>query len=154
MKTQNTWDKFYLGVAASAAQMSYAEDRKVGAIIVKDGNIISFSYNGTPPGNDNSTEKNGVTLSSVLHAEAQAIAKVAQSTTSSKGATLYCTLSPCVECAKLIIGAGIRRVVFDQLYKDTSGINLLDKNGVLTNDSDENHNRLIPIDQLRHTGLL
>jgi len=120
MKTQSDWDIFYLKVADLIAQQSYAEDRKVGALIVKDGNIISFSYNGTPRHTNNDTQNN-----IVLHAEAQAIAKVARSNNSTINSTLYCTLSPCIDCAKLIYGVGITRVVYRDDYKCLDGIEFL-----------------------------
>jgi len=126
MKTESDWDEFYLNVANLTAQQSYADDRKVGSIIVKDGNIISFSYNGTPKGWDNETQDNtGETKDSVFHAESQAIAKVARSTQSTEGATLYSTLSPCLNCAKLISQSGITRVVYRDTYKCTKGISFL-----------------------------
>lgn len=125
MKSQRDWDIFYLKVADLVAQQSYAEDRKVGAVIVKDGNIISFSYNGTPPNTNNDTQVN-----TVLHAEAQAIAKVARSNSSTVGSTLYCTLSPCIDCAKLIFSVGIKRVVFKDDYKSTEGTEFLRKMGI------------------------
>lgn len=125
MKSQLDWDIFYLKVADLIAQQSYAEDRKVGALIVKDGNIISFSYNGTPPSTNNDTQVN-----TVLHAEAQAIAKVARTTSSTVGSTMYCTLSPCIDCAKLIYSVGIKRLVFKELYKCTEGVTFLRNMGV------------------------
>jgi dCMP deaminase len=148
MKTQTDWDNFYMNICNLIAQQSYAEDRKVGAIIVKGDNIISFSYNGTARGTNNDTQTNPV-----LHAEAQAIAKVARSNLSSEGATLYCTLSPCIECSKLIYASGIHRVVYKSPYKCTDGIRYLEQLGVVINRTDV-HNSLIPIDQLRYTGLL
>jgi len=131
MKSQRDWDVFYLKVADLIAQQSYAEDRKVGALIVKDGNIISFSYNGTPPNTNNNTQTN-----TVLHAEAQAIAKVARSNSNTLNAVLYCTLSPCIDCAKLIFSAGIKRVVFKDEYKCTEGTEFLRKMGVAINQTD------------------
>jgi dCMP deaminase len=148
MKSQTDWDNFYMNICNLIAQQSYAEDRKVGAIIVKGDNIISFSYNGTARGTNNDTQTNPV-----LHAEAQAIAKVARSNLSSEGATLYCTLSPCIECSKLIYASGIHRVVYKSPYKCTDGIRYLEQLGVVINRTDV-HNSLIPIDQLRYTGLL
>lgn len=113
------------------AENSYCERRKVGAIIVKDKMIISDGYNGTPAGFENVCEDdNGLTKPYVLHAEANAITKVARSNNSSEGATLYITASPCLECAKLIIQAGIKRVVFNELYRITDGIDLLKRAGV------------------------
>ena len=148
MKSQTDWDNFYMKVCELIAQQSYAEDRKVGAIIVKDDNIISFSYNGTARGTDNDTQNNPV-----LHAEAQAIAKVARSNLSTQNTTLYCTLSPCIDCSKLIYAAGIHRVVYKSEYKSTEGIQYLKRLGIVINRTDI-HSSLIPIEQLKHTGLL
>lgn len=108
------------------AENSYCQRRKVGALMVKDRTIISDGFNGTPAGFENVCEdESGVTKSYVLHAEANAITKVARSNNSSEGATLYVTASPCLDCAKLIIQAGIKRVVFDETYRITEGIDLL-----------------------------
>lgn len=113
------------------AENSYCQRRKVGAIIVKNQMIISDGFNGTPSGFENVCEdENGATKSYVLHAEANAITKVARSNNSSDGATLYVTASPCVECAKLIIQSGIKRVVFNELYRITDGIDLLQRAGI------------------------
>ncbi len=121
----------YLRMTAIWAENSYCRRRKVGALIVKDKMIISDGYNGTPAGFENVCEdEDGITKPYVLHAEANAITKVARSNNSSEGATLYVTASPCVECAKLIIQAGIRRVVFNELYRITDGIDLLCRAGV------------------------
>jgi dCMP deaminase len=123
---QEILDKRYLRMSTIWAENSYCQRRKVGAIIVKDQMIISDGYNGTPSGFENICEdETGTTKSYVLHAEANAISKVARSNNSSDGATLYVTASPCVECAKLIIQAGIKRVVFNELYRITDGIDLL-----------------------------
>lgn len=123
---QEVLDKRYLRMANIWAENSYCQRRKVGAIIVKNQMIISDGYNGTPAGFENICEDNtGTTKPYVLHAEANAITKVARSNNSSDGATLYVTASPCVECAKLIIQAGIKRVVFNELYRITDGIDLL-----------------------------
>ena len=123
---QELLDKRYLRMATIWAENSYCQRRKVGAIIVKNQMIISDGYNGTPPGFENICEdETGTTKSYVLHAEANAITKVARSNNSSNGATLYVTASPCVECAKLIIKACIKRVVFNELYRITDGIDLL-----------------------------
>lgn len=114
------------------AKNSYCKRRQVGALIVKDRMIISDGYNGTPSGFENVCEdENGVTKAYVLHAEANAITKVAKSSNSSDGATLYITDSPCVECAKLIIQAGITRVVFDRKYRVTDGLDLLERADVV-----------------------
>lgn len=128
---QITLDCRYLRMARIWAENSYCERRKVGAIIVKDKMIISDGYNGTPAGFENVCEDtDGITKPYVLHAEANAITKVARSNNSSEGATLYITASPCLECAKLIIQAGIKRVVFNELYRITDGIDLLERAGV------------------------
>lgn len=128
---QSQLDSRYLRMAAIWAENSYCERRKVGALLVKDKMIISDGYNGTPAGFENVCEdENGVTKPYVLHAEANAITKVARSNNSSEGSTLYITASPCVECAKLIIQAGITRVVFSELYRLTDGVDLLRRAGV------------------------
>ncbi len=120
------FDKSYLEMAEVWAQNSYCKRRKVGALLVKDRTIISDGYNGTPSGFENICEdENGVTKPYVLHAEANAITKVAKSGNSSEGATLFVTASPCAECAKLIIQAGIKRVVYRDAYRLTDGIDLL-----------------------------
>ena len=121
----------YLRMAHIWAENSYCKRRKVGALVVKDKTIISDGYNGTPSGFENVCEDdNNVTKPYVLHAEANAITKLARSTNSGEGATLYVTASPCLECAKLIIQAGIRRVVFDELYRITDGVDLLRRAGI------------------------
>lgn len=128
---QLQYDKAYLRMASEWAKLSYCERRKVGAIIVKDRMIISDGYNGTPTGYENICEDDeGYTKWYVLHAEANAILKVAASTQSCKGATLYITLSPCKNCSKLIFQAGITRVVFSTAYKDLSGVDFLKKSGI------------------------
>lgn len=125
-------DKRYLRMAAIWAENSYCVRRQVGAIIVKDKMIISDGYNGTPSGFENvcEDEVTGLTKPYVLHAEANAITKVARSGNSSDGATVYVTSSPCIECAKLIIQAGIRRVVFYERYRTADGCELLARAGV------------------------
>jgi dCMP deaminase len=154
MKTQSDWDEFYLKTATLIAQQSYAQDRKVGSLIVKDDNIIAFSYNGTLPGQDNcTTDASGRTLSKVLHAETQAIAKVAKSTQSTDGATMYSTLSPCIECAKLIAQVGIVRLVYRDAYKYTEGIDFLKKAKVLVNETND-PNRFATPEWLAKSGLL
>lgn len=128
---QEILDKRYLRMAGIWAENSYCQRRKVGAIIVKDKMIISDGYNGTPAGFENVCEdSNGLTKPYVLHAEANAITKVARSNNSSDGSTLYVTASPCMECAKLIIQAGIRRVVFNDLYRLADGIELMRRAGI------------------------
>ncbi|MFZ8960587.1 MAG: deoxycytidylate deaminase [Flavobacteriaceae bacterium] len=128
---QLKYDQAYLKMAATWGQLSYCERKKVGALIVKDRMIISDGYNGTPSGFENVCEdENYYTKWYVLHAEANAILKVAASTQSCKGATLYITLSPCKECSKLIHQSGIIRVVYSKEYKDTTGLEFLRKAGV------------------------
>ncbi|MHA3789836.1 deoxycytidylate deaminase [Flavobacterium hauense] len=130
-RKQNKYDKAYLRIAKEWGQLSYCKRKKVGAIIVKDRMIISDGYNGTPSGFENCCEDNeGLTKWYVLHAEANAILKVASSTQSCEGATLYITMSPCKDCSKLIHQAGIKRVVYLEGYKDNSGVDFLEKAGV------------------------
>jgi len=125
------FDHAYLEMAEVWSRNSYCKRRKVGALLVKDRTIISDGYNGTPSGFENICEdENGVTKPYVLHAEANAITKVAKSGNSSEGATLFVTASPCAECAKLIIQAGIRRVVYRDAYRLTDGIDLLKRAGI------------------------
>ncbi len=125
------FDKSYLKMAQVWAKNSYCQRRQVGALIVKDRMIISDGYNGTPSGFENVCEdETGTTKQYVLHAEANAITKVAKSNNSSEGATLYVTDSPCVECSKLIIQAGISRVVYAREYRITDGLDLLRRAGV------------------------
>ncbi|MBR4922982.1 MAG: dCMP deaminase family protein [Bacteroidaceae bacterium] len=119
-------DKRYIRMAQIWAENSYCSRRKVGALIVKDKMIISDGYNGTPAGFENVCEdENGLTKPYVLHAEANAITKIACSNNSSKGATMYVTTSPCIECAKLIIQAGIKRVIYSEKYRLEDGLDLL-----------------------------
>ena len=127
------FDKRYMRMASIWAENSYCERRKVGALVVKDKMIISDGYNGTPVGFENVCEDvNNVTKPYVLHAEANAITKIARSNNNSEGATLYVTASPCIECAKLIIQAGIKRVVYGEKYRLTDGIDLLARAGIET----------------------
>ena len=131
MEKERKFDRRYLEMAAVWAKNSYCTRRHVGAILVKDRMIISDGYNGTPAGFENVCEdENGVTKPYVLHAEANAITKVAKSGNSSDGATLYITDSPCVECAKLIIQSGIRRVVYAREYRMVDGVDLLRRAGI------------------------
>lgn len=131
MDKQFQFDKSYLSMAGVWAENSYCQRRKVGALIVKDRMIISDGYNGTPCGFENVCEdENGITKPYVLHAEANAITKVAKSNNSSDGATLYVTAAPCVECAKLIIQSGIRRVVYRDSYRITDGLDLMERAGI------------------------
>lgn len=120
-------DKFYLNLAKQISNASYCKRAKVGAIIVKDDNIISFGYNGTISGFENKCECKNKTKKDVLHAESNAIAKCSKSLYSSINSTLYVTLSPCFECAKLIIQSGIKNVIYSENYRDLSGIKLLKK---------------------------
>lgn len=130
---QELLDRRYLRMARIWSENSYCVRRQVGALIVRDKMIISDGYNGTPSGFPNVCESSeGVTLPYVLHAEANAITKVARSNNSSDGSTLYVTASPCMECSKLIIQAGIKRVVFSDLYRITDGLDLLRDAGVET----------------------
>ena len=128
---QRQLDRRYLRMARIWAENSYCVRRKVGALIVKDKMIISDGYNGTPSGFENICEdETGKTKSYVLHAEANAITKVARSGNNSQGATLYVTAAPCIECSKLIIQAGISRVVFGEYYRLQDGLDLLKKAGI------------------------
>jgi dCMP deaminase len=128
---QEQFDRSYLEMATVWGKNSYCKRRQVGAIIVKDRMIISDGYNGTPSGFENVCEdEQGLTRPYVLHAEANAITKVAKSNNSSEGSTLYITTSPCMECAKLIIQAGIARVVYSNQYRVTDGIELLRRAGI------------------------
>lgn len=133
MDKQHEIDKRYLRMAAIWAENSYCQRRQVGALIVKDQMIISDGYNGTPAGFENVCEDaDGLTKPYVLHAEANAITKVAASSNSSKGATIYVTSAPCIECAKLIIQSGIRRVVYSEKYRTEEGCELLRRANVET----------------------
>lgn len=130
-KKQQELDMRYMRMANIWAENSYCERRKVGALIVKDKMIISDGYNGTPSGFENICEdENGFTKPYVMHAEANAITKIARSGNSSQDATMYVTASPCIECAKLIIQSGIRRVVYGEKYRLTDGIELLERAGI------------------------
>ena len=132
------FDRSYLEMARVWARNSYCTRRQVGALIVKDRMIISDGYNGTPAGFENVCEdENGVTKPYVLHAEANAITKVAKSSNSSLGATMYVTASPCIECAKLIIQAGITRVVYSDDYRSSDGLDLLRRAGVEVEKSEQ-----------------
>jgi dCMP deaminase len=132
MNKQAQYDRAYLAMAKTWGDLSYCERKKVGALIVKDRMIISDGYNGTPSGFENVCEdEDHYTKWYVLHAEANAILKVASSTQSCQGATLYITLSPCKECSKLIHQSGIKRVVYSIPYRDLSGVDFLQKAGVV-----------------------
>lgn len=131
MDKQDKLDERYLRMARIWAENSYCKRRQVGALVVKDKMIISDGYNGTPSGFENVCEDaNGITKPYVLHAEANAITKLARSGNNSDGSTLYVTASPCIECAKLIIQSGIRRVVYGEKYRLTDGIDLLKRAGI------------------------
>lgn len=127
-------DKAYMDIAIRWGQMSHARRKQVGCIIVKDGQIISDGYNGTPYGFDNdcefATRFGWETRPEVLHAETNALTKLAKSTQSSEGATIYITLMPCFDCAKLMIQSGITRVVYNEEYRDPTGVNLLTRAGI------------------------
>lgn len=134
-------EEVYMEIAYSVAKLSYAQRRQVGCVIVKDHQIVSFGYNGTPSGFDNSCEdvkpcdsdcgcggcETSITKKEVLHAESNALTKIAKSTLSSEGADLYTTTSPCFECAKLIIQSGIKQVFYNETYRDMSGVDLLEQ---------------------------
>ena len=133
MDKQEALDRRYLRMAKIWAENSYCTRRQVGALIVKDKMIISDGYNGTPSGFENVCElEDGTTKPYVLHAEANAITKVAKSNNNSLGATLYVTASPCMECAKLIIQSGIKRVVYSEMYRLTDGLDLLHRANIET----------------------
>ena len=125
MPTQRQLDTVYINIAKEISSLSKCERAKVGAILVKDGNIISMSYNGTPSGMNNCCERNGVTVQDVIHAEMGAILKAARSGYAEGGADLYLTLSPCSECAKLILQSGVKRVVYLEQYRKTDGVDFL-----------------------------
>jgi dCMP deaminase len=130
---EKQWDfhRRYLRMAQIWAENSYCQRRKVGALIVKNKMIISDGYNGTPSGFENVCEdESGVTKPYVMHAEANAITKIARSNNSSEGATMYVTASPCIECAKLIIQAGIKRVIYSEKYRLVDGLELLQQAGI------------------------
>ena len=130
MDKQTELDMRYLRMAAIWSENSYCKRRQVGALIVKDKMIISDGYNGTPSGFENVCEEDNVTKPYVLHAEANAITKIARSGNNSNGSTLYVTVSPCIECSKLIIQAGIKRVVYAREYRLTDGVDLLRRAGI------------------------
>jgi dCMP deaminase len=131
LSKQKKLDLRYLRMARIWAENSYCKRRQVGALVVKDKMIISDGYNGTPSGFENVCEENNVTKPYVLHAEANAITKLARSSNNSEGSTLYVTASPCIECSKLIIQSGIKRVVYAEKYRLTDGVDLLKRAGVV-----------------------
>lgn len=133
---EKTRHSLYMDIATRVSQESYAQRLKVGSVIVKNGRIISMGWNGMPSGWDNTCEdvlEDGtlVTKSETLHAESNALMKVAKSTESSDGATLYCTLAPCIDCAKLILQSGIKNVYYQADYRKDDGINFLKNSGVI-----------------------
>ena len=133
-KKQERYDHAYMRMALEWAKLSHCTRKKVGALIVKEGMVISDGYNGTPTGFPNDCEDtSGLTHWYVLHAEANAIMKVARSTNNAREATLYLTHSPCRECSKLILQAGIKRLVYLDAYKDATGLELLENGGVMVN---------------------
>ena len=133
MELSSKWLSSYMEIAYIISKHSYAKKKQVGAIIVKDLRIISTGYNGTPSGFPNACEdEQGITYPEVLHAESNAISKCAKSTESSEDSILFVTLSPCLECAKLIIQCGIKEVYYSQQYRDTRGIDLLNKAKIKT----------------------
>lgn len=135
MASQQNLDKTYMAMAKELAKLSYANRAKVGCLIVKDTHIISEGFNGTPRGMPNICEDSSfTTLPYVLHAESNAITKLARSTSSSEGATLYVTMAPCYDCCKLIIQSGIKRVVYDKNYH-SDGIELLELAGIIVEQS-------------------
>jgi dCMP deaminase len=134
---QERYDRAYMKMALEWAKLSHCTRKKVGALIVREGMIISDGYNGTPSGFPNDCEDaEGLTHWYVLHAEANAILKVARSTNNARGATLYLTHSPCKECSKLILQAGIKRLVYQDAYKDPAGVELLVAGGLLVTQLD------------------
>ena len=130
LSKQTKLDLRYLRMARIWAENSYCKRRQVGALVVKDKMIISDGYNGTPSGFENICEENDIPKPYVLHAEANAITKLARSSNNSDGSTLYVTASPCIECAKLIIQAGIKRVVYAEKYRLNDGIQLMERAGI------------------------
>jgi dCMP deaminase len=118
-------DKVFINIAKETSTLSHCVRSKVGAVLVKDGNIISFGYNGTPAGMSNDCEENDTTFPHVIHAESNAIIKAAKTGSAVDGSTLYLTLSPCLDCSKLILQSGIKRVVYLNEYRNTEGIHFL-----------------------------
>lgn len=121
----NKLDKVFINIAKETSTLSHCVRSKVGAVLVKDGNIISFGYNGTPSGMNNSCEENDITLPHVIHAEINVIVKAAKTGNSVDGSTLYLTLSPCIDCSKVILQSGIKRVVYLTEYRNLDGVNFL-----------------------------
>jgi dCMP deaminase len=136
---QQKLDSVYMNVAKEIASLSHCVRSKVGALLVKDGNVISFGYNGTPSGMDNCCERDNVTLPHVIHAEVNAVLKAAKTGTSVDGATLYLTLSPCLDCSKLILQAGVKRVVYLETYRNLDGPEFLKQFILVENYHDIQH---------------
>lgn len=130
----NKFDHFYMGIARDAAKLSYAEKLKVGSVAIRGNNILAFGYNGSLPGDDNTCEHivDGqlVTKDEILHSEENLILKLAQSNTTSIGATIYISHSPCVKCSRMIVAAGFTRLVYGEEYRDTRGLDMLERHGV------------------------
>jgi dCMP deaminase len=131
LEKERKYDHMFMDIASRVACMSYATRNKVGSVITKDGNIISFGWNGTPNGFDNSCEIDGVTKDEVIHAEMNAISKLAKTSGDGENSTMYVTLSPCSFCARLIIQTGITRVVYRDAYRDSIGLDLLRKANII-----------------------
>jgi dCMP deaminase len=125
MSKQLKLDEVFINIAKEIGTLSHCTRSKVGAVLVKDGNVISFGYNGTPAGMDNCCEENNVTKDEVIHAEMNAILKAAKSGNAVEGSTLYLTLSPCKECSKLILQSGVKKVVYLNMYRNLDGIQFL-----------------------------
>ena len=125
MFKQQKLDKVFINIAKEIGTLSHCTRSKVGAVLVKDGNVISFGYNGTPAGMDNGCEENDVTKDEVVHAEMNSILKAAKSGNAVEGSTLYLTLSPCKECSKLILQSGVKKVVYLNTYRNLEGIQFL-----------------------------
>lgn len=125
MNKQQKLDKTFINITKEIGTLSYCTRSKVGAVLVKDGNVISFGYNGTPAGMDNACEENNVTKDEVIHAEMNAILKAAKSGNAVEGSTLYLTLSPCKECSKLILQSGVKKVVYLNTYRNLEGLQFL-----------------------------
>jgi len=161
MKSQVDWDDFFMEIAYTVSQQSYAADKKVGCLIVKGDQILSYSYNGTPRGwNNNTNNPDGTTKKETIHAEMYAIAKVARSTVSLESATMYVTTAPCSECAKMIVVCGFARIVYGSDYKNCDGLDILKKAGLTVIKSTDSINVTIEHCELAdynwlkdHTGL-
>lgn len=154
MKTQSDWDAYYMSLVEATSKLSYAPDKQVGAILVCQNQSLFFSYNGTVPGSCNDTvDCSGSTYPHVHHAETSVLGKAAKAGVPTVGSTLYCSLSPCIHCAKMIQLCGVHRVVYKQPYKDTTGIDFLTQHAIAINQQHP-HSVLIPESQLRNTCLL